>query len=192
MSLEKLFSLSGKKALIAGASRGIGLAIAKATAAAGAHTVLAARSADALETEVAALNKAGYKAEALALDVTSEASIDQAAEAHGDIDILVSNNNGPARLLLNRIADSKPGLVVRLEADTRNTSGTVVSLELENGRTLWGRVRTDASYLSASDRRVHFGLGGSKAKAIVVLWPDGRKKRFDGPWPAGPLLTIRQ
>jgi NAD(P)-dependent dehydrogenase (short-subunit alcohol dehydrogenase family) len=90
MSLEKLFSLSGKKALIAGASRGIGLAIAKATAAAGAHTVLAARSGDALETEVAALNKAGYEAAALALDVTSEQSIDAAAEAHGDIDILVN------------------------------------------------------------------------------------------------------
>jgi gluconate 5-dehydrogenase len=90
MSLEKLFSLSGKKALIAGASRGIGLAIAKATAAAGAHTVLAARSQQALATEAGALIKAGYKAETLSLDVTSEQSIDAAAEAHGDIDILVN------------------------------------------------------------------------------------------------------
>ena len=90
MSLEKLFSLYGKKALVAGASRGIGLAIAKATAAAGAHTVLAARSQQALETEAAALNKAGHKAETLSLDVTSEPSIDAAAEAHGDVDILVN------------------------------------------------------------------------------------------------------
>ena len=89
MSLEKLFSLSGKKALIAGASRGIGLAIAKATAAAGAQTILAARSQDALEKEAAALRAGGYKAETLSLDVTSEPSIDAAA-AHGDIDILVN------------------------------------------------------------------------------------------------------
>lgn len=90
MSLENLFSLSGKKALIAGASRGIGLAIAKATAAAGAHTILAARSQEALEKEAAALNKAGHKAETLSLDVTSEQSIESAAEAQGDVDILVN------------------------------------------------------------------------------------------------------
>jgi len=90
MSLEKLFSLSGRKALIAGASRGIGLAIAKAMAAAGAHTVLAARSQEALEREAAALKSAGHKAETLSLDVTSEKSIDLAAEALGDVDILVN------------------------------------------------------------------------------------------------------
>ena len=90
MTLETLFSLSGKKALVAGASRGIGLAIAKATAAAGAHTILAARSQEALEKEAAALNQAGQKAETLRLDMTSEQSIDAAAEAHGDIDILVN------------------------------------------------------------------------------------------------------
>jgi gluconate 5-dehydrogenase len=90
MSLEKLFSLSGKKALIAGASRGIGLAIAKATAGAGAHTVMAARSREALDKEAATLNAAGYKAETFSLDVTSEPSIDAAAGAHGDADILVN------------------------------------------------------------------------------------------------------
>ena len=46
------FSLAGKTALIAGASRGIGLAIAKEMAAAGAHTILAARSVDKLKAEV--------------------------------------------------------------------------------------------------------------------------------------------
>jgi NAD(P)-dependent dehydrogenase (short-subunit alcohol dehydrogenase family) len=90
MSIEKLFSLSGKRALIAGASRGIGLAIAKEIAAAGAHTILAARSQEALQKEAAALKQAGYKAETLALDVTSDASLDSAAEACGEIDILVN------------------------------------------------------------------------------------------------------
>ena len=90
MSLESMFSLAGKKALIAGASRGIGLAIAKSTAAAGAHTVLAARSKDVLAKEVEAIRQAGHQAEALELDVTTPESIDDAAGAHMDIDILVN------------------------------------------------------------------------------------------------------
>ena len=90
MSLETMFSLAGKKALIAGASRGIGLAIAKSTAAAGAHTVMAARSKDALDKAVEEIQQAGHKAEALELDVTATESIDAAAGAHMDIDILVN------------------------------------------------------------------------------------------------------
>ena len=90
MATENMFSLTGKKALIAGASRGIGLAIAKATAAAGAATVLAARSKDVLEKEVAAIREAGHQAEALSLDVTTNESIDSAAGAHMDTDILVN------------------------------------------------------------------------------------------------------
>jgi len=90
MDYTKIFSLEGKKALIAGASRGIGLAIAQATAAQGADTVLAARSADALESEAEALRKKGFKASTASLDVSDSASIQACAEAHGDADILVN------------------------------------------------------------------------------------------------------
>ena len=83
------FSLHGKTALIAGASRGIGLAIAQAFAAAGAKTILAARSMDALEREAEALRQAGYDAVAHPLDVESLASIDAVA-ASNDFDILVN------------------------------------------------------------------------------------------------------
>ncbi len=75
MSLETLFSLKGKTALVVGASRGIGLAIAKEIAAAGAHTILAARSADKLAEEVAALKAAGYSAEARTVDMADTESI---------------------------------------------------------------------------------------------------------------------
>ena len=90
MTLESMFSLMGKKALIAGASRGIGLAIAKATAGAGANTVLAARSLETLEKEAAELRDQGYQAGAAQLDITSHESIDSLAAAHGDADILVN------------------------------------------------------------------------------------------------------
>lgn len=89
MTLTDLFSLSGKTALVAGASRGIGLAIARGVAAAGARTILAARSRDSLEANAAAIRAAGYQAEALELDVTRRDSIGAAVEAAGDIDILI-------------------------------------------------------------------------------------------------------
>ena len=91
MSIEALFSLSGKTALIAGASRGIGLAIAKEIAAAGARTILASRSLDKLEENAAALRAQGYQAEARRLDTADSASIQAlAAELGPDLDILIN------------------------------------------------------------------------------------------------------
>lgn len=84
-----VFSLAGRKVLIAGASRGIGLAIARAMAAAGAQAVLAARSLGDLEREAAALRDAGHQASTLALDMTDEDSIDRAAR-HAPWDVLVN------------------------------------------------------------------------------------------------------
>jgi gluconate 5-dehydrogenase len=88
--MTEIFSLQGKTALVAGASRGIGLAIAKLTAESGAETILAARSVDKLEQEAAAIRAAGGKARTLRLDVTDAASIKAAADAAGDVDILVN------------------------------------------------------------------------------------------------------
>lgn len=85
-----LFSLEGKRVFVAGASRGIGLAIAREIAAAGAETILGARGIDALEAECAALRKQGYKASPLAFDISSNESIDAAAEKAGDLDVLIN------------------------------------------------------------------------------------------------------
>jgi NAD(P)-dependent dehydrogenase (short-subunit alcohol dehydrogenase family) len=89
MTSPAAFSLAGKKVLVAGASRGIGLAIAQSMARAGAYTVLAARSVEALEREAAALRAEGFEASALALDMTDDASIDATAAA-GEWDVLVN------------------------------------------------------------------------------------------------------
>ncbi|HXG34089.1 MAG TPA: SDR family oxidoreductase [Bryobacteraceae bacterium] len=85
-----MFSLRGRTALVAGASRGIGLAIARAMAAAGAHTILAARSLEALEREAAQLRTAGYQARAARLDVTEPASIEALAAGLEEVHILVN------------------------------------------------------------------------------------------------------
>jgi len=75
---------------VAGASRGIGLAIAKEVAAAGAHTILAARSADKLQQEVDALKAAGHSAEAKPLDVSSNDKVDEACKDMPELDILIN------------------------------------------------------------------------------------------------------
>jgi gluconate 5-dehydrogenase len=78
--------LNNKTALIVGASRGIGLAIAKEIARSGAHTILASRNIDALRSEADALVKEGYQASALKLDVNAAESISSLP----DVDIMVN------------------------------------------------------------------------------------------------------
>jgi gluconate 5-dehydrogenase len=99
-----LFDLTGRTALITGASKGIGLALATALGQAGARVVLNARGADALMAARDALRAQGITADALAFDVTDAAAVDAGVatiEADiGPIDILINNagmqHRGPA------------------------------------------------------------------------------------------------
>ena len=72
MTLPKTpsFRLDGKRALVAGASSGIGSGAAVALGEAGAHVIMAARGVDRLEGALAEMRAAGYSAETLALDVS--------------------------------------------------------------------------------------------------------------------------
>jgi hypothetical protein len=99
----------------------------------------------------------------------------------GDTDIVVTNNNGPVRLLLNQAGTRNHWLQVRLQQPQGNRLGfgAWVGVERAGRPTAWRRVRTDGSYLSASDPRIHIGLGASSgAVAVVVQWPDGARERW--------------
>ncbi len=90
-----MFNLSGKVALVSGASRGLGWAMAQTLATAGAHVILNARDESALKERVKELAGKGLKGEAAAFDVTDHAAggacIRGAVKKHGRFDILVAN-----------------------------------------------------------------------------------------------------
>ncbi len=85
------FRLDGKKALVTGASRGIGLAAAVALAQAGAHVTLAARSKDDLAAACKDINAAGDHADFVVLDVTDATAVDHVINTQGPFHVLVNN-----------------------------------------------------------------------------------------------------
>ena len=95
------FRLDGKRALITGAGRGIGLEAAGALADAGAHVTLAARTAREIEEAAAGIRARGQKADALVLDVTDVAAVQKAVDSAEPFNILINNagTNRPKPLL---------------------------------------------------------------------------------------------
>lgn len=93
------FGISGKRALVLASSRGLGLGIARALAAEGAHVLLCGRSSDRLAANVAAIEAEGGRADYVAADLTDAgfvpAMVEAVAEKLGGIDILVNNTGGP-------------------------------------------------------------------------------------------------
>jgi NAD(P)-dependent dehydrogenase (short-subunit alcohol dehydrogenase family) len=83
--------LDGRRALITGAGRGLGLAAAAALAQAGAHVVLAARTAAEIEAAAEAIRGDGGSAEPLLVDVLDTPAMAEAVAAAGPFDILVNN-----------------------------------------------------------------------------------------------------
>jgi NAD(P)-dependent dehydrogenase (short-subunit alcohol dehydrogenase family) len=101
------FRLDGKRALVTGGGRGIGLAAASALAQAGAHVTLAARTQAQIEAAAQAIRTRGDKAAALELDVTDLDAVHRAIAAAEPFDVLVNNagTNRPAPFVDVKIED---------------------------------------------------------------------------------------
>jgi hypothetical protein len=112
----------------------------------------------------------------------------------GDVDVLVTNNNGPVRLLINQASTKNHWVQVRLQDDgsQRFGLGARVGIERAGKPTLWRRLKTDGSYLSASDARAHAGLGTSpQIDGVIVEWAGGMRERWTG-IAADQVVTLRR
>ena len=99
----------------------------------------------------------------------------------GDVDVVIGNNNGPARLLLNEVGNRNHWLGLRLVGGLppRDMLGARVGIFRHAHRPLWRRVGSDGSYASASDPRVLVGLGRTPAvQRVEVIWPSGRAEEW--------------
>ena len=99
----------------------------------------------------------------------------------GDVDVLVGNLNGPARLLLNAVGNRNHWLGLKLvgKQTGRDMLGARVTVIRRDGSMLWRRARADGSYASANDPRVLVGLGNSAdPPRLRVRWPGGRTEEW--------------
>jgi len=91
----------------------------------------------------------------------------------GDLDLLIGNNNGRTRLLINQVPPRKHWLGLKVAVGTR------VEVIREKGGSVFRRSRADGSYASANDPRVLVGLGDDAGPVSVrVRWPSGRTEMF--------------
>ena len=111
----------------------------------------------------------------------------------GDTDVLITNNDGPARLLMNLVGQDGGWIGLRLvTADgNRDALGSVVHVALDDGRLLMRRVRAAMSYASSSDPRVLLGLGDARVEDIRVSWLAGGEESF-GALAPGAYHELRQ
>jgi hypothetical protein len=119
----------------------------------------------------------------------------------GDTDLVVGNDAGPVRVLLNMVGQQKPWAGVRLvDRNGRDAFGALVVIPRtaaaqdrpggSGGTMMIRRARVDGSYASANDPRVLIATPGALPEAVDVQWPDGTMSRHS--IAPGRYLTIKQ
>jgi NAD(P)-dependent dehydrogenase (short-subunit alcohol dehydrogenase family) len=161
--------IAGRVAVVTGASRGIGRAVAGALAAEGVHLVLSARGALALQDTVSELAAAGVEVDTVAGDVTDRATTDAilaaALDRHHRVDIVVNNAGGDSgHLPIDRLTDDDWEEAYRLYVVSamRLTVGALPSMRAQH----WGRIVNVSSYTARVPEP--FCAAYAAAKAAMV------------------------
>ena len=177
------FRLDGKRALVTGAGRGIGLACASALADAGAHVTLAARTSKEIEEAAEAIRARGQKADPLTLDVRDVAAVQKTIAAQEAFDILVNNagTNRPAPFVdvkvedfdfvfeLNvraayfvaqavaraMVAEKKPGSIINMSSQMGHVGGPTRTVYCATKHAMEGFTKAMAIELAAHKIRVN-------------------------------------
>jgi hypothetical protein len=112
----------------------------------------------------------------------------------GDLDVLVTSNNGPATLLRNDGGNKNGWLRVRTVGGPSNRDGigAKVTLTLDGGAKAWGVVHTGSSFASQSELPLTFGLGsGKKVAKVEVVWPSGKVDTLSAV-AANQMITVQE
>jgi hypothetical protein len=111
----------------------------------------------------------------------------------GKVDAVVATHDGPLHILHNETPSRNHWLTLNLVGHTSNRDaiGAVVECDTADG-SQYATVTTAGSYLSSSDKRVHFGLGTEAvARRLEIRWPSGITQKLTGVR-ADRLLTIEE
>jgi len=114
----------------------------------------------------------------------------------GDLDLLITTNNGPARLLRNDHGNQNDMLRVKTVGTRSNRDGigAKVTLKTSKGTRLFAMVKTGSSYLSQSELPLTFGLGKpeeGKTVSLEIVWPSGQKDSISNIKP-NQFITVKE
>ncbi len=114
----------------------------------------------------------------------------------GDLDLVITANNGPARLLRNENGNQNDMLRVKLVGTRSNRDGigAKVTLTASTGARLFRMVKTGSSYASQSELPLTFGLGkpgAGKSVSIEIIWPSGQKDSLSKV-SANQFITVKE
>jgi hypothetical protein len=114
----------------------------------------------------------------------------------GDLDLLITANNGPARLLRNDNGNQNDMLRVKTVGTRSNRDGigAKVTVKTNKGTRLFAMVKTGSSYLSQSELPLTFGLGkpeDGKTVSLEIIWPSGKKDAIPDIKP-NQFITVKE
>jgi enediyne biosynthesis protein E4 len=114
----------------------------------------------------------------------------------GDLDLVITANNGPARLLRNDNGNQNDMLRIKTVGTRSNRDGigAKVTVKAADGRRLFKMVKTGSSYLSQSELPLTFGLGRpapGKTVSIEIVWPSGQKDVITSVTP-NQFITVQE
>jgi hypothetical protein len=114
----------------------------------------------------------------------------------GDLDLLITANNGPVRLLRNDNGNQNDMLRVKTVGTRSNRDGigAKVTVKTNKGTRLFAMVKTGSSYLSQSELPLTFGLGKpeeGKTVSLEIVWPSGQRDSIPGVKP-NQFITVKE
>jgi len=171
--------LDGRRALVTGAGRGIGLACAAALAQAGAHVILVARTGREIDQVTEAIRKNGGSAEAVPLDVTDIGAVTALLEKQESFDILVNNagTNRPVTFLNVTVEDFDFMVGLNLRAAFFVAQGVARRMVQSGRRGSIIQISSDMGLVGGLDRTVYcatkHGIEGMTKAMAVDLGPHG-------------------